>query len=118
MPNIRMSRIDGEIQKAVAKIIDTKFHSKELVGAMITVQRVDTTPDLLQSTIYITTLGVNSLVAVNALEKGKNFIRRELAQAIRLRTIPDLTFKYDDSIDYANHMNELFDQIKTNPDHQ
>ena len=52
MPNIRMSRIDSEIQKAVGAIIDGMVRDSNL-GAMISVQNVDTTPDLLLSTIYL-----------------------------------------------------------------
>jgi len=111
MPNIRMSRIDSEIQKAVGAIIDGMVRDSNL-GAMISVQNVDTTPDLLLSTIYFSVLGGDPKDIKKYLTERKGHIRKELAKKIRLKILPDLRFEIDTLTDYAEHMNKLFDSIK------
>ena len=112
MANVRMSRIDAEIQKAVAKIINDKLEHPSVKGVLVTVLHVDTTPDLLQSTIYVSVYGGESKAIVDALNASKNYIRHELSRVIRLRTIPDLRFVLDTSFDYAQHMEDLFESIR------
>ncbi|MBQ8468748.1 MAG: 30S ribosome-binding factor RbfA [Clostridia bacterium] len=111
MPNIRMSRVDSEIQKAVASIIDARVRDESL-GVMISVQNVDTTPDLMLSTIYFSVLGGDSKQIQKYLTIHKSEIRKELAKKIRLKILPDLKFEIDTLNDYAEHMNKLFDSIK------
>lgn len=112
MANVRMSRIDAEIQKAVAKIINDKLEHPSVKGVLVTVLHVETTPDLLQSTIYVSVYGGDSKAIVDALNASKNYIRHELSRVIRLRTIPDLRFVLDTSFDYAQHMEDLFESIR------
>lgn len=111
MPNVRMERVDSEIQKHVAKAIDglVRDDGKNL---MITVQSVKTTPDLLLSTIYVSVFGGDLKETVKYLTEHKGKIRSDLAHAIRLKIIPDLKFEIDTLYDYANHMEELFESIK------
>ena len=112
MPNVRMSRIDAEIQKAVAKIINDKLEHPSVKGSLVTVLHVRTTPDLLQSTLSISAYGGDSKAIVEALNASKSFIRHELGKVMRLRTIPELRFVQDTSFDYAQHIEDLFDSIK------
>lgn len=112
MPNIRMSRIDAEIQKAVASIIDKKLNHPALTGKLVTVLKVDTTPDLILSTLFVSVLGEGEDQAIKVLNESKGFIRKELSKVIRLKTLPDLKFVKDTSYDYNKHMDELFDSIK------
>ena len=111
MANVRMERVDSEIQKHVAKAIDgiVRDDGKNL---LITVQSVKTTPDLLLSTIYVSVFGGEQKETLKYLTENKGKIRNNLAHNIRLKIIPDLKFEIDTLYDYANHMNELFDSIK------
>lgn len=112
MANVRMSRINGEIQKGVANIINQKVEHPEIKGKLITVLHVDTTPDLLLSRIYISSYGADTSNVVNALNSVKNYIRHELGAVLRLRTTPDLKFVKDTSFEYGQHMDKLFESIK------
>lgn len=112
MANVRMSRIDAEIQKSVAKIISEKLEHPSVKGALVTVLYVNTTSDLLLSTIYVSVFGGDGNSIVNALNSSKSWIRHELSRMIKLRTIPDLKFVLDTSLDYAQHMDSLFESIK------
>ena len=45
------------------------------------------------------------------LQENAPFIRHELAQVMRMRTVPVITFKWDKSMEYGSKMDELFKKI-------
>ena len=51
----------------------------------------------------------DSYVAV--LQENAGFIRHELSQVMRMRTVPSITFKMDGSMVYGSKMDELFKKI-------
>ena len=48
---------------------------------------------------------------LKALESAAGFVRRELAEKLRLRHIPDLTFEWDSSIERGAHLLDLLDKV-------
>lgn len=77
---------------------------------------MDVTNDLSQAKVYLSVLGdeeqkENSL---KALEKANGFLRSELGKRIRLRHIPELIFKFDESIAYGSHIEKLLGEISKN----
>lgn len=80
---------------------------------MTSVLRVETTQDLKYCKVYVSVLG-NDEEKKNVLAGLKNasgFIRHLLAERINLRATPELTFKLDDSVEYAVHMSKLIDEV-------
>ena len=92
MKNIRIERINSEIQKIVSQIIDTELRDPQ-IDAIISVNQVDTTPDLAYSKVYISSIGKTPKEEVVARLKGAGgFIRGQLSKRINLRIIPRLEF--------------------------
>ena len=112
MPNVRMSRINAEIQKHVAGIIDKKLSHPNLSGVLITVLHVDTTPDILQCTISVSVYGGDDKVVIDTLNAARSYVRFELGKQMRLRTVPELKFVLDTTYQYSQHMNDLFESIR------
>ncbi len=52
--------------------------------------------------------------SLKALEKANGFLRSELGKRIRLRHIPELIFKFDESIAYGSHIEKLLGEISKN----
>jgi len=53
---------------------------------------------------------------VDALERAKGFIRRELGQRLRLRHVPELEFFWDDVVDTALRIEAILDEIRGDDD--
>ena len=84
-------------------------------GGMISIASVTITPDLFQARIYLSMFQVKNAAAVLAQFEEKNKeIRKELGTRVRhqLRSIPELTFFIDDTLDHVFKMEELFEKIK------
>jgi ribosome-binding factor A len=109
----RLSRISEEIKREISDIIQKELKDPRLPG-FVSVLSVETTRDLRYAKVYISVLG-NEDDKKNALEGLKNaagFIRREIGQRIRLRYVPELIFKIDNSIEQGIYINKLIDNIK------
>src|ERR1700712_2383726 len=113
---------EGKRQKQVAAVINQELNDIFLRmglnmsdGGMISISSVKITPDLFEARVYLSFFQVNDKEA--ALQKIKDRykeIRRELGTRVRhqLRSIPELTFYIDDTLDYVFKMEELLDKIK------
>ncbi len=107
----RTSRLNGEYQKEISAIIRRmKDRTPDLKG-LISVTEADVAPDLKTANVYVSIYGVTEEEAKRsfaALQQGAGFIRHELSQVMRMRTVPSLTFKWDGSMSYGSKMDELF----------
>ncbi len=107
----RTSRLNGEYQKEISVILRRlKDKAPDLKG-LISVTEADVAPDLKTANIYVSIYGANeadSKRSFQILQENAGFIRHELAQVMRMRTVPALTFKMDGSMVYGSKMDELF----------
>ena len=117
----RTSRLNGEYQKEISEII--RLRKDKIVGlkGLVSVTEVDVAPDLKTAYVYVSIYGVSEAEAKTcfaALQSSAGFIRHELAQVMRMRTVPALTFRTDSSMVYGAKMDELFKKItySTTPD--
>lgn len=113
MKNKRMSRVDGEIQRALAEII-ARFDDVNFAGSLISIMKVETFSDFSMAKVYISVLGDKSKksLIVKKLNDNKKTIRYELAHSLRLRTVPELLFIVDEVEERAAKVLKLFEQIE------
>ena len=110
----RTSRLNGEYQKEISAIIRRmKDRTIDLKG-LISVTEADVAPDLKTAYIYVSIYGVSEEECKRSfavLQASAGYIRHELAQVLRMRTVPSLTFRMDGSMSYGSKMDELFKSI-------
>lgn len=109
--NLRANRVSEQMKKELGEIITRKIKDPRI--GFVTVTDVQVTGDLQQATVFVSVLGdekerEQTLVG---LTKATGFIRSEIGQRIRLRKIPEITFEYDESIDYGNRIETLLNKI-------
>jgi ribosome-binding factor A len=109
--SIRQRKIADQIKKNISQIIDRKL--KDPRKGFITITQVKITRDLKIANIYFTCLGDEEQrrKSRQALESANKFIRSELAPLLKLRFMPELRFFYDETLDYARHVDDLLKQI-------
>ena len=113
----RTSRIGEVIMRELAQMIQQEV-SDPRVG-MVTVSHVTVTPDLKYAKVYITRLnGIESekdaYECIAGLTNAAGFLKRGIAKRVEIRTIPELRFYYDKSLEHGFHMDELI--AKANKD--
>jgi ribosome-binding factor A len=77
---------------------------------LVTITAVEVSADLAQATVYVTILGGGSQEeAVAGLNRAAAFLRSELAQRMRSRTVPALRFEYDSSVERGARLTRLIE---------
>jgi len=108
-PSQRQLRVAEEIRHVLAGIFARhEFRDPDLATAEVTVTEVRTTPDLKHATVFVARLGrtdVDQLLP--AMRRASAYMRGQVAQALRLRAVPDLHFHADNALDYAMKIDEL-----------
>ena len=109
----RNDRLNGEFQKEIYEIISRKLKNP-LITEMFSVMRVDASKDLSHAKVYISIYSNNAekkKITFDAICQDAKKIRYELARVIRARTVPELHFFLDDSMEYAGKMDKLLKSI-------
>lgn len=106
--NIKLERINSAIQREISYIIANEVKNPDI--KFITITAVDTTNDLSYCKVYFTTLDEKEEV-LKGLKSAKGFIRRELADRVDIRHMPELEFIYDESIEYSKNIEEKIKEI-------
>lgn len=111
--SIRTERLGAVIQRDLGRIIQKSYQRS---GSFITVTKVDVTQDLLIAKVFISVFapGKDEDAIFAYLEENNANIRKELASKIRhqVRKIPELHFVNDQTAEYVNRMENLFDKIR------
>ena len=114
--------VEGKRQKQVAAVLEKDlneiFQRLGLAvadGGMISIASVRITPDLFDARVYLSFFKVKDPVATlkNIQERAWE-IKKELTARVRhqFRSMPQLTFYIDDTLDYVDKMEQLFKDIK------
>ena len=104
--SIKNTRINGEVQRELSRIISREIKDPRIVDAVVT-------SDLKQCKAYISVLGNDEEKeeTMKGLNSAVGYIRRELAHSINLRNTPEITFILDDSIEYGVNMSKKIDEL-------
>lgn len=80
----------------------------------ITITKVAVSDDLRIAKIYYSVFGGEreKEESYKGLESAKGYIKRELGRRMRLKYMPDITFMFDDSLEYGEHIEELLRDVK------
>ncbi len=114
--------IEGKRQKQVAAVLEKELNDifqrmglTMINGGMVSISGVKITPDLFDARIYLSFFKVNDATASLKLiqEKSKD-IKKELTARVRhqLRSMPQLSFYIDDTLEYVDKIEKLFKDIK------
>lgn len=116
MASNRIGRINEEIQRELSDLLrelkDPRVHK-----TMLSITRVETTPDLRYAKIYVSLLDKEyTKETLAGLKSSAGYLRRELGRSLQLRYTPELQWQADDSITYGAHILELLSRLEISED--
>ena len=112
MASNRINRINEELQKELSSLIRT-LKDPRIQNTMISITRVETTPDLRYTKVYVSFLQEDKAEgAMKGLQSAAGFLRRELGNALNLRYTPQIMWALDDSITYGAKMLALINSLE------
>lgn len=110
MSELRVNRLGEEIKKEITYVLATKVKNYDL--GFITITEVRVTGDYSQAKVYYTILGSEKNKTQEILVKIKGFVKSEIAKKIKIRKFPELIFTYDETSEYAMHIESLLASVK------
>ena len=116
MASNRINRINEEIQKALAELLRT-VKDPRVSGTMISITRVETTPDLRWAKVCVSFLEEDKAAeAMKGLKSASGYLRREVGNDLKLRYTPELQWSLDDSITYGAKLLKLINSLEVSHD--
>ncbi|MGI6213281.1 MAG: 30S ribosome-binding factor RbfA [Christensenellales bacterium] len=108
MANI--DRVNSQIQKELYTLINYELNDPRITDTL-TITKVDTTRDLKYCKVFISKPSSDDEGVLSALQNSAGFLRKQLFAKLRIRTVPELKFVIDDSLDYAFRINEILSKL-------
>ena len=105
----RTLRVAEQVRRELADLI--RLEVKDPRVGMVTLTDVEVAADYGHAKIFFTLLGDQAQIeaAGEGLNHAAGFLRRELGRRIKLRTIPQLHFSYDESVERGMRLSRLID---------
>ena len=118
MASNRINRINEEIQKELSSLLRT-VKDPRVQDTMISVTRVETTPDLRYTKVYVSFLQEEKAKdAMAGLKSAAGYLRRQLGSNLKLRYSPEIVWALDDSITYGARMLKLINSLEVRSDEE
>lgn len=112
MASNRINRINEEIQKELSALLRT-VKDPRVQNTMISITRVETTPDLRYTKVYVSFLQEERVKeAMAGLKSAGGYLRRQLGHNLQLRYAPEIVWSLDDSITYGAKMLALINSLE------
>ena len=120
----RPERLGEEIRKTISELLISGDLKDPAFGAMICVSGVDVTRDGSYADVFVSALSYTPgktyseeerAEILKAFERAKPFIRSEINKRVKVRYVPDLIFKFDNSLEYGAHMDKVLDSLDIKP---
>jgi ribosome-binding factor A len=112
MPNTRPQKVAEQIRIELSLLLAREVHDPGI--GFITLTKVSVTPDLQLARVYYTSLGDEKALrdTDKALHRALPFLRRQIAQRVRLRRVPELEFFYDKSVAQHDRVEQILQELK------
>ncbi len=109
----RKERVEHLLKEEIALMILHGEIKDPRVG-FVTITRVRMSKDLKRARVFFSMTGSQEEVALSkeGLNSACAFIKRELARRLALKYIPTVSFEYDDTLDYADRIEQVLKKIK------
>lgn len=108
--SVKIERLESNFVKEISYILMKEIKDENI--KFVTITGCDITNDLSFAKVYFTVFDNNRKNdTLKALNHAKSFIRGELSKRVQVRHIPEITFIFDESIEYGNKIEKIINDI-------
>ena len=108
----RAERVSSLIRQEICQLLQENVNDPRL-KSLISVTQISTSPDLKNAKVSISVLGDKNEAkeVLTGFKSAAGYFRHELSKRIKIRSIPELTFQLDDSIERGSRVLNLIDKV-------
>ena len=112
MKGLRGERLASQFREEIYRVIATKLRNRySSLSAIISVTQADVAPDLKTAKVYVSIYDPDT-ARFKILKENAGFIRHELSQVLHLRTVPELSFILDGSMEYGAKIDKIIESLE------
>ena len=113
----RSERVAGSLRRELAKIIQMEV--KDPGVGFIGLSDVEVTRDLSHAKVFVTVFEHEKAVSsIKALNQAAGYLRKRLGQEMRIRSVPELHFHHDASVETGRQMDDLIQTAVSSDRHE
>ncbi len=108
----RADRVGDLIREVICEMLLRDLNDPRLES--VTITDVEVTRDLKTATVFFSARGSRPQeeASLHGLQSASGYIKRKLGRELRLRYVPDLFFKVDQSFDYGSKIDRIIQTIR------
>jgi len=112
MSTQRPERVQEALRQEISKIVQNEMKDPRI--GFLTITAVEITKDLRHAKVFFSTLGEmkNKRLALKALISARGYIKGLVGERVKMRYMPQLEFKIDESLERGQKINDILGQIK------
>ncbi len=112
----RVDRINGLLREELSHLIARQVKDPRISG-VVSVTQVKTSADLRSARVYVSVMGdaATKRDTLQGIQSASSYLRRELRDRLALRYVPFMKFELDESMEDADHLLRIMDQLNPNP---
>ena len=116
MAGARMRRVNEAVREVLSSQLAQGLKDPRI--GFVTVTAVDTSPDLRAARVYVSVLGNADErdAALEGLRSSRGFLQGRIGDELRMKRTPALSFHYDDTIERADRMTRLINEVAPEDD--
>jgi ribosome-binding factor A len=104
----RAERVAGTLRRELAQLIQSEVKDPEV--GFVSLSDVEVTRDLAHAKVFVTVFEPEKAAgSLKALNKAAGYLRRRLGQEMRIRSVPELHFEHDASVETGQRMDNLIE---------
>lgn len=120
----RSGRLGEEIRRIISELLISGIKDPRLQSAMVSISGVEVTSDGSYATCYVTVLMTGAVgpelteeqkaiqeEVLAGMNSAKGMFKKEIGKKIKLRHIPELIFKIDNSMEYGRHISKVIKEL-------
>ena len=111
MAGARMRRVNEAVKEVLSSQLALGLKDPRI--GFVTVTGVDTSPDLRAARVYVSILGTEEErdAALAGLTSSRGFLQGRIGDELRMKRTPTLSFHYDETVERADRMTRLIDEL-------
>ena len=111
----RSERVAGLMRRELAQLVQSEVKDPKV--GFVSISDVEVTRDLAHAKVFVTVFNADQAAdSIEALQRAAGFLRTRLGQNMRIRNVPQLHFRHDDSVETGMRMDELIDSVTEKDD--
>ena len=104
----RSERVAGSMRRELARLIQMEVKDPEV--GFVSLSDVEVSRDLAHAKVFITVFeSEKAASSLKALKRAAGYLRHRLGQEMRIRSVPELHFHHDSSVETGQRMDGLID---------